>query len=272
MFESSKTFNPGSAASFITMLIIGMVLIGSVMIPFILDTSVETVESDNGIGAGVPLAKSTDNITTALYILQLESDGIVISGAYSDRISYDNQIVILSDVMAVYVYNHKLYIYDSDTIQEITDSYRVTIVGGKINNMDYEWIYRPLNNGEYKSYIPPIKYENGEVAALGVYQSNIVISNDTTVVADNIESEVTVDIERSTNGIDQVYYTWDTITIPVLSIINPENAGEITIEKDGPWQLIKVLPIILLVGIIYMIVKPSLKGRINRDSTDYDNY
>lgn len=92
------------------------------------------------------------------------------------------------------------------------------------------------------------------------YRTNKVDSIISTL-GDTVESDGTI-----------TAYLSRTTTIPAYSIINPENAGEVTVEKDGPWQLIKVLPIILLVGIIYMIVAPSLKGRINRDSTDYDNY
>lgn len=211
MFESRETFNPGSAASFITMLIIGMVLIGSVMIPFILDTSVETVESDNGIGAGVPLAKATDDsVTTSIWIYTTSPGEVVFAGDYIGSTAYTNQIILLSDVLAVFIDGQKVSVYRSSTnvITTVYNALELEIDNGKINNLDYEWIYYPSNDGEYKSYIPPIKYENGEVAALGIFQSNAIISKGDTVSVDNIPYEVTVSVQKSKYGIRQVYYTW----------------------------------------------------------------
>lgn len=211
MFESSKTFNPGSVASFITMLIIGMVLIGSVMIPFILDNSSETVESDNGAGAGVPLAKATDDsITTSVWVRTTSPGEVVFTGDYTGSTSYTNQIILLSDVFAVFIDDDKVKVYKSSTnaITTVYNTFELEINNGKINNLDYEWIYYPSENGEYKSYIPPIKYENGEVASLGIYQSNAVISEGDTVYADNIPYDVTVTVQESKYGVRQVYYSW----------------------------------------------------------------
>lgn len=192
---------------FIVFMMIGIIVVCSVIIPFVIQTSSEVVENNNGEGMGIPLAMSTSVATDADYRIVVDDENVNISGDYVATLDKSDRLIVLSDKLVVYVLNNQLHFFNgfSDTV--LTDM-NVVIEHGSMNGTAYSWVYYPNSEGTYRAYDPPLDYKIGDTVAFGIYNGGCIINSGDTITTNNTGQTVTVQIDESRHGIDQVYYTW----------------------------------------------------------------
>ena len=209
MFDEEDTNNPISVIHLIVALMIGMVVVCSIVIPLVIESSSDPMKNDNGEGMGLPLAKSVGAELSAELEIVADSSGVHINGDYIEDREYLNQIILLSDKVALYIQDGQLWYFDStDNSNVAITQLDVTISDGKVNDVDYDWLYYPNIEGKYRAYTPPLEYRLGDVVAFGVYEEGGIISNNDTITANTSPLEFTVEIKDKGYGVGQVYYTW----------------------------------------------------------------
>ena len=193
----------------IVTLMIGIVIICSVVIPIVIDSSYEPALNFNGDGMGMPLEKSTtDRLNTSMEFTA-DSEGVHITGDYVGDREYADQILLISDKVVIYIQGGQLWYFNSalNSTDPVT-SLSVLVSNGMVNNVSYEWLYYPNEEGPYRSYTPPLDYKLSDVVTFGLYNSNGIISNGEDITANTTPLDFTVEIKEQDYGIKQVYYTW----------------------------------------------------------------
>lgn len=208
MEDMEDVNSPDGIIKVIVALMVAMVIVCSMLIPLVIDTSSEKVTNNNGVGTGVTLNRSAESSISSHFIITADDAGIHITGDYIIDADYDNQIIVLTDTMAVYVLDEELHYFDGISDMSIANV-NIVIDMGMLNNVHYDWIVYPDYNGEYRSYVPPLSYELGDVIAFGLFNGEDIISYNDSVTFDTLDEEVSVQISRSGRGISQVYYTWE---------------------------------------------------------------
>ena len=97
----------------IVTLMIGIVIICSVVIPIVIDSSYEPALNFNGDGMGMPLEKSTtDRLNTSMEFTA-DSEGVHITGDYVGDREYADQILLISDKVVIYIQGGQLWYFNS---------------------------------------------------------------------------------------------------------------------------------------------------------------
>ena len=209
MFEDGESNSIIWVVGLIVTLMIGIVIICSIVIPIVIESSYDPALNFNGEGMGMPLDKSVSASLDMTMEFTADMDGVHITGGYEGDREYADQILLISDKVAVYIQGGQLWYFNSTVNNTAPVSYlSVVIANGKVNNVGYEWLYYPNEEGPYRSYTPPLDYNLGDVVAFGLYNDKGIISNGDNVTANTSPIDFTVEIKESGYGIKQVYYTW----------------------------------------------------------------
>lgn len=166
----------------------------------------QVTPNDNGDGYGLPLGSADSDTATTIHI-QNVNDQIVLTGDYSGTFNMDDNLFCISDKQAIYVHNGSLH-YFNGVGDTVVSTITLQISQGHFNGSEFKWLYYPSENGEYRAYPDSVQFVSNTLIAMGVHGNNVIISADNKVSNDNIDSDVTVTVNRTNDGVDSVVYGW----------------------------------------------------------------
>lgn len=166
----------------------------------------QVTPNDNGDGCGLPLGSADSDTSTTIYI-QNTNNQIVLTGDYSGTFNMDDNLFCISDKQAIYVHNGSLH-YFNGVADTVVSTITLQIAQGHFNGSEFNWLYYPSENGEYRAYPDSIQFVNDTLIAMGVHGNDVIISADNRISNDNIDSDVTVIVNRTHAGVNSIVYGW----------------------------------------------------------------
>lgn len=224
---SEDDFTPEGVSRHIVFLLIAVILVTAIFIPVFWGVTGETViHENNGPGLGMPMTYDDGNPLGASYSFTADGDYVTISGTYSAVIgsgddettvhgSYSGTqsmqkdiVLMLTDKSALFVSDGKLIWYDGTANQEVT-SITLTMENNQINGQNYNWVYLPDSNGTFRAYDSSVPYDtDNKAVGVGYSYDKTIISVNNSATNTN---GVTVIVDRTDGGINNISYTWSEI-------------------------------------------------------------
>lgn len=224
---SEDDFTPEGVSRHIVFLLIAVILVTAIFIPVFWGVTGETViHENNGTGLGMPMTYDDGNPLGASYSFTADGGYVTISGTYSAVIgsgddettihgSYSGTqsmqkdiVLMLTDKSALFVSDGKLIWYDGTVNQEVT-SITLTMENNQINGQNYNWVYLPDSNGTFRAYDSSVPYDtDNKAVGVGYSYDKTIISVNNSATNTN---GVTVIVDRTDGGINNISYTWSEI-------------------------------------------------------------
>lgn len=170
---TDDTDNGGhSIIPLIIVVMLGVILIAAVLIPMVQDVTQDTLknEGSSGVELGyVDLDNEHENMTVTVTV---DGNNLVYSGDYTKTVPVSDQIVVLTDTTCVYVKNKVIHYFDG-TDDHTETSIVLTIIGNTVNSVVADWVYFPMKDGGYSSYVS-FKYLISDKIGFDIVGKNVI--------------------------------------------------------------------------------------------------
>ena len=224
---SEDDFTPEGVSRHIVFLLIAVILVTAIFIPVFWGVTGETViHENNGPGLGMPMAYDSGSPLGASYTFSVEGTNVNVNGNYSYVVgegeeqktvsgSYTGSVpmakdtvLLLTDKSALFITGGKLIWYNGTTNEEVS-SITLTAENRQLNGVYYNWVYLPDSNGTFRAYDSSVPYDtDNKAVGVGYSYDKTIISVNNSATNTN---GVTVIVDRTDGGINNISYTWSEI-------------------------------------------------------------